>query len=171
MIVFETERLYLRKLDQADLTDLSIMLQDIDVMRAYEHPFTEKEIVEWLAKQLYRYDKYGFGLWAAILKDSGEFVGQIGLTVQKCCQEDILEIGYLLKKDFWHNGYATEAAFGCKKYAYDVLHADKVFSMIKYNNFSSQKVAGRLGMKKIKEFNIHYYNKDMLHYLYGVSLP
>lgn len=170
-MIFETDRLYLRKLSPTDFADISTMLQDIDVMDAYEHPFTDKEVIQWLEKQFYRYNNHGFGLWATILKHSGEFVGQVGLSAQKCCNDNILEIGYLLKKSFWHNGYATEAAFGCKKYAFEALHADKIYSMIKYNNYPSQKVAERLGMTKIKEFNIHYYNKDMLHYLYGVSLP
>lgn len=42
--------------------------------------------------------KYGFGLWAIILKDTNEMIGQAGLTIQPYKDTEILEIGYLLKE-------------------------------------------------------------------------
>lgn len=81
---------------------------------------------------------------------------------------EVLEIGYLLKKNFWHCGYAKEAALGCKRYAFEHLKKDKVYSVIKADNFSSIKVAESIGMSKEDEFITRYYSGNMLHFLYSV---
>jgi RimJ/RimL family protein N-acetyltransferase len=80
-----------------------------------------------------------------------------------------LEIGYLFKKKYWHKGYAAEAAFGCKKYAFEILKVDKVCSIIRESNISSINVAKRIGMEKTNEIMKHYYDMDMLHYIYEIK--
>lgn len=170
-MIFETERLYLRKLTQDDFNDLCELLQDKDVMYAYEHDFTDRDVQGWLERQLNRYKTYEFGLWAIILKKTGEMVGQAGLTMQKCEGSEVLEIGYLLKKAYWHKGYASEAANGCKQYAFEKLEVNEVYSIIKVDNISSQKVAKNIDMKIKKEFMTQYYNGDMLNYLFEAEKP
>lgn len=168
-MVLETERLILREMGQSDFGDLAGILQDPEVVYAYEHHFTDQDVQEWLDRQIKRYETDGFGLWALILKTTGEMVGQAGLTMQPCRGEEVLEIGYLLKKKYWHHGYATEAAMGCRNYAFDRLNQDKVYSIIKADNELSKRVARNIGMKKILEFVTQYYNDDMLHELYCVE--
>ena len=51
-------------------------------MYAYEGAFTDTEVQEWLDRQIARYKKYNFGLWAVILKDTDKMIGQCGLTMQ-----------------------------------------------------------------------------------------
>ena len=113
-MILETSRLYLREMTQADYTDLCRILQDEEVMYAYEHAFDHNEVQQWLDKQVQRYQEYGFGLWAVILKNSGKMIGQCGLTLQAYNDRQVLEIGYLFQKAYWHMGYALEAAQGCK---------------------------------------------------------
>ena len=167
--ILETPRLMLRELTQMDLPALCRMLQNPEVMYAYEHAFDDAEAQEWLDRQLSRYDEYGLGLWAVILKESGELIGQCGLTMQDCGGEQVIEVGYLFVRDFWHNGYATEAARACRDYAFDKLGAERVYSIIRDNNMPSQKVAQRNGMKPGKTFVKHYYNMDMPHIAYSIS--
>lgn len=164
--ILETERLVLREMTQDDYGDLCEILQDKDTMYAYEHAFSDEEAREWLKKQLNRYKNDGFGLWAVTLKSSGEFVGQCGITWQDIGGEIVPEIGYLFKRKHWHKGYATEAAQGCKKYAFDTLGFDKVYSIIRDNNYASQNVAKRNGMAVVKTFTKHYYGMDMPHLVY-----
>ena len=99
-------------------------------MYAYEGAFSKKEVQEWLDKQLRRYQNDGFGLWGMIEKGSGELIGQCGLTYQEFNGQQVPEIGYLLRAEYWHKGYATEAAIACKEYAFNILNFDKVYSII-----------------------------------------
>lgn len=145
----ETERLILRRLKPSDYDDLCEILQDSEVMYAYERPFSSEEVKEWLSKQFKRYEKYGFGLWAVILKENRELIGQCGLIMQPWKEEEVLEIGYLFKKKYWHYGYATEAANFCKNYAFQYLKVKEVCSIIRDNNKASIRVALRNGMKEI----------------------
>ena len=81
-MILESARLYFQELQQADYEDLCEILQDPEVMYAYEHAFDQQEVQQWLENQQRRYRTYGFGLWALRLKSSGVLVGQAGLTMQ-----------------------------------------------------------------------------------------
>lgn len=81
-MILETKRLLLREMEQNDFQDLAELLQDPQVMYAYEHDFTQEDVQEWLDRQRKRYAQYGFGLWAVVLKSTGEMIGQAGLTMQ-----------------------------------------------------------------------------------------
>ncbi len=170
-MVLETKRLLLRQMIQDDLPALCRILQDEEVMYAYEHAFSDAEAADWLNRQLQRYKDDGFGLWAVILKESGELIGQCGLTMQDIPEGRVVEIGYLFRKDCWHKGYATEAAMGCKEYAFDTLGVSEVYSIIRDNNIASQNVARRNGMEVCGQFTKHYYGIDMPHLIFCVKNP
>lgn len=168
-MILETERLYLREMTEDDFSALCKILMDKDVMYAWEHAFSDSEVHEWLDNQLNRYKNDGVGYWGVILKETGEMIGQCGLLKQNYKDREIYEIGYLLRKDCWHKGYATELALACKNYAFDVLKTDEVYSMIRDNNISSQNVAKRNGMT-VKDIIVkHYYNIDMPHLVFSVK--
>ena len=128
-MVLETKRLLLRQMIQDDLPALCRILQDEEVMYAYEHAFSDAEAADWLnCHQRYKDD--GFGLWAVILKKKAdELIGQCGLTMQDIPEGRVVEIGYLFRKDCWHKGYATEAAIGCKEYAFDTLGVSEAYPL------------------------------------------
>lgn len=170
-MIMTTERLYLREMKQSDYPALCKILQDAEVMYAYEHAFDDIETQNWLDKQLERYNDNGFGLWAVILKETDEMIGQCGLTMQEFNGKHVLEIGYLFQKSFWHKGYATEAAIACKKYSFKVLNANEVFSIIRDTNIASQNVAKRNGMSMQDTFVKHYYGVDMPHLVFSVKRP
>lgn len=162
-MILETERLYLREMDQADFNSLCKILQDEKTMYAYEGAFNDTEVQEWLDKQISRYEKFGFGLWAVILKETNEMIGQCGLSMQPWKDREVLEIGYLFQRQYWHKGYATEAARGCRKYAFEVLDAGEVCSVIRDTNTASQNVAIRNGMTVADRWIKHYRGVDMPH--------
>ena len=167
-MIIETQRLTLRQMDQGDLDALRAILQDPEVMYAYEHAFSEEEVRAWLANQQRRYREDGFGLWAAVCRQTGEMIGQCGLTWQDWDGRQVLEVGYLFRRSAWGQGYATEAAIACKEYAFTVLDAQEVWSIIRDSNLPSQRVAQRNGMAVRGRFVKHYYGMDMPHLVYSV---
>jgi RimJ/RimL family protein N-acetyltransferase len=167
--ILETKRVYLRELTVTDIPEMSKILQNAETMYAYEHAFTDEEVSAWYTTQLERYKNYGYGLWAVILKEINVFIGLCGLSLQTVDSDELLEIGYLFNRHYWHKGYATEAAIACKRYAFETLNADNVYSIIRTNNSASQRVAQRNGMKIVAETTKHYYNMEMPHYVYGIA--
>lgn len=167
--IMETERPVLREMEKEDFAALCKIIQNKEVMYAYEGPFSDDEVKEWLERQFERYQQYGFGLWAVVHKGNGEMIGQCGLTMQHWNDEEVLEIGYLFNKEYWHQGYATEAAKACKKYAFNKLKAKEVCSIIRDSNIPSQNVAIRNGMSIKDQWIKHYRGIDMLHYRYAVT--
>ena len=158
----------MRELNKADFDSLCEILQDEEVMYAYEGAFDDTEVQEWLDRQIFRYTKWNFGLWAVILKENNKLIGQCGLTMQPWKKSEVLEIGYLFNKAYWHKGFATEAAEACKKYAFEILRAEEVCSIIRDTNIPSQKVALRNGMLKADTCIKHYRGIDMPHYRYVI---
>lgn len=145
-MILETKRLYLREMNPSDFNSLCRILQDEKAMYAYEGAFSDQEVQEWLDRQIYRYQKWNFGLWADVLKETDKMIGQCGLTMQQWKDQEVLEIGYLFERPHWHQGYATEAAKACKQYAFEKLNASEVCSIIRDSNTASQNVAMRNGM-------------------------
>ena len=165
-MILETERLLLREMKQDDLPALQGILQDEETMYAYNGAFDEAETQAWLDRQLSRYAQFGFGLWAVVLKESGGMIGQCGLTMQPWRGDEVLEVGYLFNRAFWHHGYATEAARGCMEYAFDLLGAREVCSIIRETNLPSRRVAERNGMTVRDSWVKHYRGIDMPHMRY-----
>ncbi len=165
-MILETKRLYLREMKQSDFKALCKILQDEETMYAYEGAFSDQEVQEWLDRQLFRYQKWNFGLWAVVLKETNTMIGQCGLTLQPWKDKEVLEIGYLFNRAYWHHGYAIEAANACKEYAFAILKADEVCSIIRDTNIASQNVALRNGMIKKETWTKHYRGIDMPHYRY-----
>ena len=129
-----------------DLDDMAALLSDPDVMRFYPRPKSREEASAWIAwsRRLYRED--GFGLWVLMLRDTGEFVGDCGLTPQVVDGATEVEVGYHLRTAFQGRGLATEAASACRDYARDVLKVDRLVAIIDSGNRPSQRVAEKLGL-------------------------
>ena len=82
-IIFETDRLFLREMNMDDFDALYKVLGDADIMKHYPYIFDEERVRAWIERNMNRYKDYGFGLWAVCLKETGEMIGDCGLTLQK----------------------------------------------------------------------------------------
>ena len=161
-----TSRLVLREMTVGDLPDLASMLGDAQAMVAYEGPFSDDEVRAWLDRQLTSYEQNGFGLWAVIL--DAQMIGQCGITWQMIDGVRRPEIGYHIKRAFWHQGYATEAAAACRDYAFDVLDMSEIFCQVRDTNIASMNVAIRIGMTVRSRFIKTYRGVVMPHYAFCV---
>ena len=147
--ILETTRLRLRELAPGDLDFMAEMLADAEVMRYYPKRLTRELSTDWIDRQIARYRTDGYGLWLAEERDSDKPLGQVGLHRQHINGADECEVGYLIHRPYWRQGFATEGALACRDYAFKTLHMPRVISLVRPENAASQGVARNLGMDVI----------------------
>ncbi len=151
MQILETSRLILRQFLPADADALARVLSDPETMRFYPAPYDRVGVENWIARNLRRYANDGHGLWAMILKATGELIGDCGLTVQEVDGSTEIEVGYHVLRDLWGQGLATEAARACRDYGFACLPVERIISLIRPENLPSRRVAEKNGMTVWKE--------------------
>jgi len=142
------------------------IVSDEETMAAFNGPWTEQENIEAVEKQIRSYKENGFGRYAVVLKETGKVIGNCGLMWWDIDGRQVLELGYMFNRAFWHKGYASEAAFAVKRYAFDVLGFDEVSSLVRDSNYASMNVAIRNGMLVRGRYVKHYKGEDMPHYIF-----
>lgn len=167
--MLHTERLSLREIQPTDRAALSRMLQDDEAMHAYEGAFDDAGVDAWLTRMRDRYRTDGFGLWAVDLQETGEMIGQCGITWQQIDGARVHEVGYLFERSHWHHGYATEAAAACRDFAFSELDSERVYAHVRDTNLASMNVAIRLGMTVRSRFVKHYRGVDMPHLAFAID--
>ena len=155
-MILETERLLLRELTPEDFDVLYAVLGDHEIMSHYPYSFDEERVRNWITRNIRRYQTDGFGLWAVVLKQTGEMTGEMigdcGITLQNINGRIPPEIGYHIRRDRQQQGYASEAARGCIRYAFEKLDFPAVYSYMKYTNIPSRKTAMKIGMRFQEEY-------------------
>ena len=151
-IILETDRLLLREMNMDDFDALYKVLLDSDIMQHYPYTFDEKRVSDWIERNMNRYRDNGFGLWAVCLKDTGEMIGDCGLTLQNIEGEMLPEIGYHIRADHQRKGYAKEAAAAVRDWAFANTDYPALYSYCKYTNVGSYKTAESIGMHFEKEY-------------------
>jgi ribosomal-protein-alanine N-acetyltransferase len=145
MKVIETSRLILRHFILEDLETLAAIYADPIVMKFYPSTRTYEESKQQVEKIIDSYQQCDFGLWATVYKSDNQFIGRCGLIRQIVDQCSEIEIGYLLAKEYWGKGLATEAAVAIRNYGFE-LGYDRLISLIDRGNIASQKVALKTGL-------------------------
>ena len=161
-----TERLVLREYTEDDFDALYEIVSDPETMQHYPAPFDRDRTMGWIRWNLENYEKYGFGLWAVTLKESGEFIGDCGLTLQNIDGQMLPEIGYHIHKKHWRKGYAKEAACAVRDWAFTHTAYDTLYSYMKYTNIGSYSTAMANGMKRVKEYPDP---KNTISYAYAIT--
>jgi len=153
--VITTERLALRQMTADDIDDIAGLLGDPDVMRYYPRPKTREEARRWIDWNRGLYRDHGFGLWYMTLAQSGEFIGECGLTIQMVDGVPEVEVGYHVLPAHQGRGYATEAAAACRDAAREMLGSDRIIAVISPDNRPSQIVAERIGLRLEKHAEMY----------------
>ena len=147
-VILETPRLVLRHLVLDDLRELFALYSDPEIRRYFPEGVLSleetREELEWFLDGHPEHPK--LGLWAAIHKESGKFIGRCGLLPWEIEGRLEVEIAYLLDKAFWGQGLASEAARGILDYAFETLNLARLICLIDPHNLASRKVAERIGM-------------------------
>lgn len=147
-IILETERLLLRHLILDDLEELFALYSDPEIRKYFpEGILTHDETKEELEWHMNGHPEHPeLGLWATIHKETGKFLGRCGLLPWEIDSKLEVEIAYLLDKEFWGQGLASEAAKGILEYGFEKLNLTRLICLIDPQNVASQKVAKRIGM-------------------------
>lgn len=172
-IVIETARLILRQFVPGDLALLAPIFADAEMMRFYNAPFTREQTRGWIDWNLRLYAERGHGLWAMLRREDDLFLGDCGIVPQQIEGAELLEIGYHVRRDQWGRGYASEAAAACRDYAFAVLGANSVCSIVDPANTASRRVAARVH-RSMRMFHWQRNNREMCLYLserVGVAGP
>jgi RimJ/RimL family protein N-acetyltransferase len=152
--ILETDRLVLRHLERGDLEGLFALYRDPEIRRYFpEGTLTRDETSEELEWFLDGHPEHPrLGLWATIHKPSGRFIGRCGLLPWTIDDRAEVEVAYLLAREFWGQGLATEAARAIVRHAFDRLELSRVICLIDPANQASIRVAERIGMSFEKQF-------------------
>lgn len=148
----ETERLILRRWLDADRAPFAAINADPRVMEHFPAMLAAAESNALVDRIEANFERDGFGLWAVERRDSGAFIGFVGLAAPRFTahftrpESPAIEIGWRLAPDAWGNGFASEAALAVLRFAFDVLHIEEIVSFTAQQNQRSQAVMRRIGM-------------------------
>lgn len=147
MFLLETERLIIRPWQPSDRDGFKAIMGDPEVTK-YVHgglPYTEAEVDEWFVRQARQIAEHDLCMGALIEKSSGRLVGLAG--TQPLGTTGDLEIGWIMARDVWGRGYATEAGGAAMRHVLETLGRPRAVAIIDPPNEASKRVAHRLGMK------------------------
>jgi RimJ/RimL family protein N-acetyltransferase len=145
-----TERLTLRGWREDDLDAYAAIAADPEVMRFMGGPLDRADTWRQIAVFVGHWELRGHGLW--VVERDGELIGRVGLIRPEGWPG--LEVGWLLGRDAWGHGYATEAARAAADHAWRELGARELISLIAPGNVPSQRVAERLGMRPAGDYDL-----------------
>ncbi|MBQ5311822.1 MAG: GNAT family N-acetyltransferase [Oscillospiraceae bacterium] len=151
-MIAETERLILREMSYDDSDALYRVLGDSENMKYYPYSFDKERVRGWIDRNIERYRRFGFGLWAVCLKDTGEMIGDCGLTMQMINGIIRPEIGYHIRRDMQRRGYAKEAACKVRDMAFEDTPFNEIYSVMKHTNEASARTALSYGCRYMGEY-------------------
>jgi RimJ/RimL family protein N-acetyltransferase len=176
----ETPRLTLRRWQEGDRAAFAEMNADPVVMHFFEAPFTRQHSDETIDRYLAGFDREGFSFFAAILRDTGDFMGTIGMQTMRDVVPNLpqpaVEIGWRLTRAAQGQGLATEGARTIVDFAFNQLGLNEVVAITALPNKASRRVMEKLGMTHRPELDFdhprvsagHQYRR---HTLYSLRNP
>lgn len=155
--IIETERCYLRELSVDDAPHFYSLNKDPEVIRyTGDSAFSNIAEAQSFLGNYNPYQQYGYGRWAVIGKDNGEFLGWCGLKYSPDLDE--VDLGFRFFKKYWNLGYATETAKASVHYGFHHLKLSKIVGRAMERNTASIKVLEKTGMVFVGKFEFHLHD-------------
>ena len=152
MVIFETDRLIVRRYTLADEEIFFRLNGDAEVMKYIREAKSRRECSIFLKRNLGFYEQYPLmGRWAMIEKASNEFCGSfavIPVETADSTRHTEVQLGYALLKAHWGKGYATESTLAGRQYAFDIMKLPAIVAITDTANIASQKVLLRCGFEQ-----------------------
>jgi len=165
--VIETPRLVIRNWKESDIPAFISMNQDPDFMAFYQSLLTPEETKNRVASYKTHIEQHGFGFFAVELKKTEIFIGSVGLDL---CKPEMpfspaVQIGWGISKEFWNQGYATEAAKAVLKAAFTEFDLKEVVASTAIPNKKSMWIMEKIGMRHDPNSDFYYPDLDKNHWL------
>ncbi len=147
----ETSRLRLRRFTPHDLDQLAEIFSDPLVLK-YLQPgkaATRAETKTALLSMIRHWQRYGYGRWAVVYRATQKLIGYGGLR----CFDGTPELVYLLDRNFWNLGLATELARGCLEYGFLQHKFERIIAVARPDNLASRRVMEKVGFQYERNAN------------------
>lgn len=170
MFTIRTPRLLLRELELSDASALFRIYQDPQVMRFMGPPpaSVEEERANIERHRRQSYEPYGYGLWGTVLRETGAIIGRCGLLRTQIDSHMETELSFLLDRDHWGQGYASEAARAILAAAGRRFEIDRVVAVIHPENIASLTAIERLGFAYERDVPYRNFGRVRLYALEGL---
>jgi ribosomal-protein-alanine N-acetyltransferase len=159
-IVTEHTRLRPFTLDDAEALFQITNQPDIFHYFPSTEPWSHERVQRFLKDQLAEWEGRGYGWWGVEPLDQSELIGWNGLQYLPDTNE--IEVGYLLSKDYWGRGWATEGTWASLQFGFETLKVESILAIVHPGNIASQRVAHKCGMKLLDRTN--YFGMDCYRY-------
>lgn len=161
----QTASLTLRPLRETDAPILHRIYQTEGVLRYFPStvPPALDKVERFIAGQLAHWAQYGYGNWGLLPHNQGEIIGWVGLQFLPELGET--EVGFLLDKPFWGQGFATEAARVSLQFGFEHFDFDHLIALVHPENLASRRVIQKCGMLPLE--TIHLWGIDLLRHSLG----
>jgi len=146
-----------------DFSALKAILSDRETMKFYPKPYDDEGVNRWISWCQSSQEKWGFSLFAVILKETGQMIGDTGVSMQNIHGRLVPEIGYHINKRYWRQGYATETTQAVKDWLFSHFAFDDVYSYMDKDNIASAKTALSNGMTLVDSYR-DAHGEDLLVY-------
>lgn len=145
--IMNTERCYLKELAPANLDALYDVYAAPEMTRftegLYEDRAQELQYMKDYIKHVYEFSE--LGIWGIFLKETNELIGRAGLSYRE--EYDTPELGYVIKKDYWQQGYAFEVCQAILKFAFENYDFHLIRVLTHPDNIASIKLCEKLGFR------------------------
>lgn len=149
VVEVETPRLLLRPWGDEYLDDFARIVADPRVMRyiSWGRPLGREEAAEISNRTRGLWETYGFGPWPALDRETGRWVGRVGLNLlEDWPRPDRWEVGWELDPDFWGRGLATEGGRAGVRFGLTDVGLERIISVTVPEHLASRRVMEKCGL-------------------------
>ena len=163
-----TTRLILRPFTESDAEPLYSIFRDKDILRYFPNPNPPSldRVQKFIIRQLDHWGEHKYGWWAVESIIQKGLIGWNGL--QFLPETGEVEIGYLLSRSYWGNGFATEGAKAGLKFGFEAFSLDRIIALVHPENKASIRVVEKLNMPFVDR--AQYFGMQMNRYMIDHSL-
>ena len=150
-VVLETSRLILRSAEPGDLDAMQALYGDEETMRwigAGDGVRTREQTARGIRRMMEHQESHGYSIWVVAERSSGEVIGNCGLVLVEWEGPDV-ELAYMIRRDRWGEGIATEAATASLEHGLGPLAMQRVIGLAYPENIASHRVMEKAGMTRV----------------------